>query len=49
LISAEQAILRPVVSLADTGHGIPENQLAQGFEPFFTTKEVGKGTGPGLA
>ena len=37
------------VSVADTGHGIPEENLNRIFEPFFTTKEVGKGTGLGLS
>jgi PAS domain S-box-containing protein len=38
-----------VISIGDTGTGIPEAVRARIFEPFFTTKEVGKGTGQGLA
>jgi two-component system, NtrC family, sensor kinase len=38
-----------LISIADTGAGIPENIRDRIFDPFFTTKEVGRGTGQGLA
>jgi len=38
-----------VISVRDTGKGIPENIRTRIFEPFFTTKPVGHGTGLGLA
>jgi two-component system sensor kinase FixL len=38
-----------LVEFADTGVGIPPENLERIMEPFFTTKEEGKGTGLGLA
>jgi two-component system NtrC family sensor kinase len=37
------------IAVADTGPGIPQEDLQKIFDPFFTTKPVGKGTGLGLS
>jgi signal transduction histidine kinase len=38
-----------IVTLADNGCGISEEDLPKIFRPFFSTKGSGKGTGLGLA
>jgi signal transduction histidine kinase len=38
-----------LITVADTGIGIPENLLPSIFEPFFTTKPIGVGAGLGLS
>ena len=37
------------ISFADTGVGIPKENIAKLFEPFFTTKKKGRGVGLGLS
>lgn len=38
-----------VLTVSDTGAGIPSTVLPKVLEPFFTTKDVGRGTGLGLS
>lgn len=38
-----------IISVSDSGPGVPDNLKHKIFEPFFTTKEINKGTGIGLA
>jgi signal transduction histidine kinase len=44
-VDGDQAI----AEIADTGSGIPPEQLARIYDPFFTTKAIGRGTGLGLS
>jgi len=47
-ISVEGNERQITIGLADTGKGIPEENMPLLFTPFFTTKPVGEGTGLGL-
>ena len=48
-IYTEQVGDEAVVTIQDSGCGIPPDKLPRIFEPFFTTKDVGQGTGLGLS
>jgi len=49
----DRAVVPPgdyaLISVRDTGTGIPPDRLTKIFEPFYTTKRPGEGTGLGLS
>ncbi|WP_162530802.1 two-component system sensor histidine kinase NtrB [Rhodovastum atsumiense] len=47
--TAPQGAEQVVITVQDTGQGMPPEVMARVFEPFFTTKGPGRGTGLGLA
>jgi signal transduction histidine kinase len=48
-IATDHRGAQTVITITDTGCGIPEEHMSQVFEPFFTTKPPDQGTGLGLA
>lgn len=56
-VDAQYAAMNPgsrpgphlVISVADTGAGMPPQVMEKIFDPFYTTKDLGKGTGLGLS
>jgi PAS domain S-box-containing protein len=49
IISTRKISNQAIIKIADTGNGIPAENLPHIFEPFFTTKAAVKGTGLGLS
>ena len=49
VITTSQTFHVFLISIRDTGAGIPESIRSKIFDPFFTTKPIGQGTGLGLA
>jgi signal transduction histidine kinase/iron only hydrogenase large subunit-like protein len=48
-VATREEAERLIISVHDTGTGIPPENMKHIFQPFFTTKQIGKGTGLGLA
>ncbi len=48
-VSVKKTEREVLVGVADTGHGISQEEMQKIFDPFYTTSPVGKGTGLGLS
>ena len=48
-VSAHKEGAKVIVSIIDSGQGIPQHIQDKMFEPFYTTKPIGVGTGLGLS
>ncbi len=48
-VSTKQVSGKIIISIKDSGTGMPDEVKEHIFEPFYTTKGVGKGTGLGLS
>ncbi|MCP4672316.1 MAG: HAMP domain-containing protein, partial [Desulfobacula sp.] len=47
-IDVKQSLDFITISVADSGNGLPNDELEKIFDPFYTSKEVGQGVGLGL-
>lgn len=47
-IDVQQSNDFTIISVADSGKGLPQEELEKIFDPFYTSKEVGQGVGLGL-
>jgi two-component system sensor histidine kinase HydH len=48
-ITTEKTGAEIIITITDSGRGIPKENLSKIFQPFFSSKEYGKGTGLGLS
>ncbi|MBT8242614.1 MAG: GHKL domain-containing protein, partial [Nitrosopumilus sp.] len=48
-VSIEETSTNVIISISDSGSGIPEDKISQIFEPLFTTKTSGTGLGLGIS